>query len=426
MKLDYKRTVLVGLAFMTISAFWQLYNNEIPLMLGDLIGKHDFLINVIMTLDNLSALVLLPILGMLSDRTNTRIGRRMPYIIVGTILSVAFMLLIPVAHGKRIVPLFFVGVIGVLLSMSLYRSPAVALMPDVTPKPLRSKANALINLMGAIGIIFVQVLTPMLGGEKNYMLLFVFVAAFMMVGLAIMSVTINENYLVSLMPPDEETEDERMIREGKGVKLHSSVYKSLIFLLVSVFLWYMAYSAIETNYSRYAIDVWGLVEGEYTKPMLFGSIVALISFVPIGIVSGKLGRKRTVLIGVGVLFVSIAVTSVITWYTPFLYVIFAFIGISWAAINVNSYPMVVEMSRGADVGKYTGLYYTFSMIAQVATPLLTGYLFDHFQTRKILFPYAAVFLLFAFVTMLFVKHGDSPREDSHIAEIPTDEMQPEA
>lgn len=426
MKLDYKRTVLVGLAFMTISAFWQLYNNEIPLMLEDLIGKRDFLINVIMTLDNLSALVLLPVLGMLSDRTNTRIGRRMPYIIVGTILSVAFMLIIPVAHGKGITPLFFIGVIGVLLSMSLYRSPAVALMPDVTPKPLRSKANALINLMGAIGIIFVQVLTPALGGENNYMLLFVCVAAFMMVGLAIMTVTVNENYLVSLMPPDEETEEERLAREGKGVKMHASVYRSLMFLLISVFFWYMAYSAIETNYSRYAIEVWGLVEGEYTKPMLFGSIVALISFVPLGIVSGKLGRKRTVLIGVGVLFFAIAITSFITWYTPVLYVIFALIGISWAAINVNSYPMVVEMSKGADVGKYTGLYYTFSMIAQVATPLLTGFMFDFFKKRTVLFPYAAVFLLFAFVTMLFVNHGDSPSETVHTAGTSANEATSEA
>ncbi len=425
MKLDYKRTVLVGLAFMTISAFWQLYNNEIPLMLEDLIGKRDFIINIIMTLDNLSALVLLPILGMLSDRTHTRFGKRMPYILVGTILSVAFMLLIPLSHSRRIVPLFFVGVVGVLLSMSLYRSPAVALMPDVTPKPLRSKGNAIINLMGAVGIIFVQALTPVLGGEKNYSLLFICVAAFMMVSLAVMFVTVNENQLVSLMPPDEETEEERRAREGKGVRMHDSVLKSLIFLLLSVFLWYMAYSAVETNYSRYAEDVWGLIEGEYTKPMLFGSIVALVSFVPLGMLSGKLGRKKTVLLGVGVLFVAVAITSFLTWYTPFLYVVFALIGVSWAAINVNSYPMVVEMSKGADVGKYTGLYYTFSMVAQVLTPLVTGLLFDLLNTRKVLFPYAAAFLLIAFVTMLFVKHGDNREEPVHTTEVSVDEKQPE-
>ena len=221
MKLDYKRTMLVGLAFMTISAFWQLYNNEIPLMLEDLIGKRDFIINIVMTLDNISALVLLPIFGMLSDKTNTRFGKRMPYILIGTVLSVAFMLLIPLAHGKGIVPLFFVGVIGVLLSMSIYRSPAVALMPDVTPKPLRSKGNAIINLMGAVGIIFIGIITPILGGETNYPLLFLCVAAFMMVSLIVMFVTVNENQLVSLMPPEEETEEERRARDGKGVKVRA-------------------------------------------------------------------------------------------------------------------------------------------------------------------------------------------------------------
>lgn len=418
MKLDYKRTMLVGLAFMTISAFWKLYNFEIPLMLEDLIGKRDFIINIVMTLDNISALVLLPVFGMLSDKTNTRFGKRMPYILIGTVLSVAFMLLIPLSHGKRIVPLFFVGVIGVLLSMSIYRTPAVALMPDVTPKPLRSKGNAIINLMGAVGIIFVTAITPIVGGEKNYPLLFLCVATFMMVSLVVMFVTVNENQLVSLMPPDEETEEERMAREGKGVKMHDTVFKSLIFLLLSVFLWYMAYSAVDTNYSRYAEDVWGMQNGGYSAPMLFGSIVALVSFVPLGMLSTKLGRKKTVLLGVGVLFAAVAITSFITWYTPFLYVIFALIGVSWAAINVNSYPMVVEMSKGADVGKYTGLYYTFSMIAEVLTPLVTGLLFDILGTRMVLFPYAAVFLLFAFVTMLFVKHGDARSETPHTEEIP--------
>ncbi len=420
MKLDYKRTMLVGLAFMTISAFWQLYNNEIPLMLEDLIGKRDFIINIVMTLDNISALVLLPIFGMLSDRTNTRFGKRMPYILIGTVLSVAFMLLIPLAHARRIVPLFFVGVVGVLLSMSIYRSPAVALMPDVTPKPLRSKGNAIINLMGAVGIIFIGIITPVLGGETNYPLLFLCVTAFMMVSLIVMFVTVNENQLVALMPHEEETEDEVNLRDRKGVKMHDSVLKSLIFLLLSVFLWYMAYSAVETNYSRYAEDIWGLVEGEYTKPMLFGSIVALVSFVPLGMLSGRLGRKKTVLLGVGVLFMAVLATSFITWYTPFLYIIFALIGVSWAAINVNSYPMVVEMSKDADVGKYTGLYYTFSMIAQVLTPLVTGLLFDILNTRKVLFPYAAVFLLFAFVTMLFVNHGDVHDEMPKIEAIPAE------
>ncbi len=413
MKLNYKNTVLVGLAFMTISAFWQLYNNEVPLMLQDLIGEQNqLLINIIMSLDNISALFLLPLFGAFSDKTNTKLGKRMPYIVAGTILAVVFMMGMPVAYDAGSTVLFFIAVAGVLLSTSIYRSPAVALMPDITPKPLRSQGNAVINLMGAVGLVCVQVLTPALKGNNNYLLLFSVIGAFILISLAVMVFTVKENKWVALMPPDVETEEERMERENRGVHLKGSVRKSLIFLLVSVFLWYMAYSAIETNYSRYASEIWGLGEGEYTKPMLFGSIVALISFVPLGIVSKKLGRRKTVFIGLSVLLAAVVIIAIISSYTPLLYLMFALVGVSWAAINVNSYPMVVEMSRGADVGKYTGLYYTFSMAAQIATPLVTGFLFDilpHIKFR-ILFPYAALFLLIALITMIFVKHGDASAE----------------
>ena len=412
MKLNYKRTALVGLAFMTISAFWQLYNNEVPLMLEELVGKDkQFLINIIMSLDNILSLFLLPLFGDLSDKTSTRLGKRMPYIVAGTVLSVMFMVCIPLAYKARLSWFFFIAVGGVLLSTALYRSPAVALMPDVTPKPLRSQGNAVINLMGAVGIIFVNVITPMLKGKDNYGVMFMTVAVFIFVSIAVMTITVKENKWVALMPPDVETEEERMIRENKGKKIKGSVRKSLIFLLFSVFLWYMAYSAIETNYSRYAQEIWELSNGEYTKPMLFGSIAALISFVPIGMASKKLGRRKMVLVALGVLLSVVFAMSFITWYTPYLYVLFALVGISWAAINVNSYPMVVEMSHGADVGKYTGLYYTFSMAAQIATPVITGFLFDLLGGLDILFPYATLFLFIAVITMVFVRHGDAHLED---------------
>ncbi len=411
MKLDTKRTMLVGLAFMTISAFWQLYNNEIPLMLEKLIGNKNLVINFIMSLDNISALVLLPFFGTLSDKTHTTIGKRMPYIIIGTVLSVIFMLVLPFSYKYRKTVIFFIAIIGVLLSMSVYRSPAVALMPDVTPKPLRSKGNAVINLMGAIGIIFVQLLTLVLKGEKNYTLLFVIISSFMIISLVTMCVKIDENKLVSMMPPEEETEEERVNRINAGVKVHASVKKSLIFLFISVFLWFMAYSAIETNYSRYASDIWGLDNGTYVLPMLFGSLVALISFLPIGTVSQKFGRKPTIIVSLIILFSAVFITSFISHYSIIIYLLFGLVGISWAALNVNSYPMVVEMSKGADVGKYTGLYYTFSMAAQIATPLVTGLLFDLLPMGlRILFPYSAFFLIVALITMIFVRHGNGANE----------------
>ncbi len=412
MKFNTKRTMLVGLAFMTISSFWQLYNNEIPLMLQDLIGRDkQLVINTIMTLDNLSALFLLPFFGMVSDKTHTKIGKRMPYIIFGTVLSVIFMMMLPVAYAYQKNILFFIAVVGVLLSMSVYRSPAVALMPDVTPKPLRSKGNAVINLMGAIGIIVVQVLTLLLKGKQNYGKLFIIIAAFMLVSIVVMAIKIDENKLVSMMPPEEETEEERVNRINAGVKVHASVRKSLIFLFISVFLWFMAYSAIETNYSRYASDIWLLDDGTYVLPMLFGSLVALVSFLPLGAVSQKFGRKHTIIASLIILFFAVLATSFITKYSILIYLLFGLIGITWAAINVNSYPMVVEMSKGADVGKYTGLYYTFSMAAQIATPLVTGLLFDLLPAGlRVLFPYAAFFLLVGLITMIFVRHGDGMSE----------------
>ena len=289
MKLDYRKTALVGLAFMTISAFWQLYNNEVPLMLENLIGNNQFLINIIMSLDNILALFLLPFFGALSDKTHTGLGKRMPFIVVGISASVVFMLLMPFSYIKGSFVGFFISVGGLLLAMSFYRSPAVALMPDVTPKPLRSKGNAVVNLMGAIGMIFIQAITILLGGESNYTMLFLVAAIFMLVSMGVMVFKVKENKWVSVMPPEEETEEERLIRTSKGIKIKGSVRRSLFLLLIAVFLWYMAYSAIETNYTRYAQSIWGLSDGQYSKPMLISSIVALASFVPLGMLSVKLG-----------------------------------------------------------------------------------------------------------------------------------------
>lgn len=340
----------------------------------------------------------------------------MPFIVVGISVSVVFMLLMPFSYIKGSFVGFFISVGGLLLAMSFYRSPAVALMPDVTPKPLRSKGNAVVNLMGAIGMIFIQAITILLGGESNYTMLFLVAAIFMLVSMGVMVFKVKENKWVSVMPPEEETEEEKLIRTGKGIKIKGSVRRSLFLLLIAVFLWYMAYSAIETNYTRYAQSIWGLSDGQYSKPMLISSIVALASFVPLGMLSVKLGRKKTILASLAILLLTAVGIFFIRHDTIWLYILCSLLGVSWAAINVNSYPMVVEMSRGADVGKYTGLYYTFSMAAQIATPLITGFLFDLFSESAgflILFPYAALFLLIALVVMVFVKHGDSvsPKKD---------------
>lgn len=430
MKLNTKRTMMVGLAFFSIQAIWQMYNNEIPLMLGKMLGEIKFketITNAIMTVDNILALFMLPLFGVLSDRTHTFIGKRTPYILIGTLSASVLLVCIPVFYAFDSFIGFFVMLGGLLVAMSIYRSPAVALMPDITPKPLRSRANAIINLMGAAGMITVLVATMVIGkiasGDEFYLILFFFCAVLVVGAIVVMLFTVDENKFRSFMPDDEETEEERLAREGKGIHIHSSVRKSLIFLLIAVAMWYMAYGCLETNFSRYAVNTLGMDDSTKAIPMLVATISSLVFFVPLGIMSSKIGRKKMVMLGVGTLTFA-ALVACVTNSVIVLYVLFALIGVSWAAINVNSYPMVVEMSKGADIGRYTGYYYTFQTAAQIITPLLSGVLIDAFeaivfnlfgkadQGMKIMFPYSVVFLLIAMLAMLFVKHGDSKELDS--------------
>ncbi len=408
MKLNYKRTFFVGLAFMSITAFWQLYNYVVPLMLQYTFHLSEEIIGYVMAADNVLALFLLPLFGTLSDKTHTRLGRRTPYILAGTFAAAILMLVVPAADWNKNLPLFVVALGLLLLSMSTYRSPAVALMPDVTPKPLRSKANAVINLMGALGgittylvIMFLLPQTDTVTGEKpaSYITVFALLAGFMVVTAILLPLTVRENRLVAQMPPEPKEET------VGGGKMAKPVKRSLIFMLLSVALWYMAYNAVESAYSRYVLEEWGISESVGATMMIVAMLVATVSYIPIGLISGVLGRKKVILGGVVLMGVAFAIGICFKSYTPLSYAVMGAIGIGWAAINVNSYPMVVEMSRGSDVGKYTGYYYTFSMAAQVATPILSGYLFKFFSYRM-LFPYAVLFTALAFCTMLFVRHGD--------------------
>ncbi|MBQ9510245.1 MAG: MFS transporter [Clostridia bacterium] len=416
MKLNYKRTILIGFAFFSICAFWQMYDPTIQLMLKDTFGFSDTVIGVVMALDNILALFMLPFFGTLSDKTHTRLGRRMPYILGGTALAVVFTLLIPVANGTGSAVFFMVVLGGALVAMSTYRSPAVALMPDLTPKPLRSKANAMINLMGTAGGLVVLVLIKILkpSGTGNYFPLYISVAAIMVVSVAILFITIKENKMakeVAVYDVDETPQE-----TGKGEKLPPEVKRSLVFILISIVMWFFAYNAVTSAFSRYTREVWGDTTDSYSTYLMVATVAATLSYFPIGIISSKLGRKKVIIGGVILMAVSYAVAFLFTSVTPVAFVIFALVGIGWASINVNSYPMVVEMSRGSDIGKYTGIYYACSMSAQILTPIISGALFDITGSYRILFPYAAVFSVIAIITMLFVKHGDSKPEVREVVE----------
>ncbi|MBR2719552.1 MAG: MFS transporter [Clostridia bacterium] len=418
MKLNVKRTFLVGLAFLSISAFWGLYDFVVPLILKNTYALGDTWAGTVMAMDNIVALFLLPFFGALSDKCKLRIGRRTPFIIFGTVCAVILLLALPfvVKHGT--LPVFLCTLALLLLAMGTYRSPAVALMPDVTPKPLRSKGNAIINLMGAIGgalslvlVNFAVIRTVDDAGatHSDYTLLFISVAVIMVVCIAVLVSTIRERKLVAEMEAinyGETADAPKAVQAAGKAKLPKDVMRSLILILCSVSLWFMGYNAVTSAFSKYATSVWNVTESAAANCMLVGTVGAIISYWPVGIISSKIGRKRMIQFGILLLAFCFFVGSVLPEMSFIMYVMFALVGVAWASINVNSFPMVVEMASGADTGKYTGYYYTFSMSAQVLTPILSGALLEHVGYHT-LFPYAMVMLLGAFVTFFFVKHGDS-------------------
>lgn len=407
MKLNYKRTTLIGLAFLSISAFWQMYDNIIPLILKNTFLLGETYTGVIMAADNILALFLLPIFGSLSDKVSTPIGKRMPFVLVGTGLAFTFLMLLDYSNKSRNLLLFVGTLFFLLIAMGLYRSPAVALMPDLTPKPLRSKGNAIINLMGAVGGVYTLIMIQVLvgsGDTPDYFPLFLSVGLLMLVSVAVLFLTIKENKLraeINIDEPEDEKEAPKSTSE-----LPPEVKRSLFFILISIALWFISYNAVTTAFSRYATHVWGMQNGGYANCLMVGTVAAIISYIPIGHIASRLGRKKTIMLGIVLLASCFLAASFMNQYHWIMNIFFAIIGFAWAAIGVNSLPMVVEMSAAGDVGKYTGLYYTFSMAAQVVTPILSGFLLEHVSYRT-LFPYAVIFAALAFVTMSQVKHGDS-------------------
>lgn len=389
-----------------------MYDNIIPLMLKNTFHMKETLTGVVLALDNVLALFLLPLIGTLSDRVHTPLGKRTPFIVVGTVAAVISMTFLPIANKNVNLTMFMIALGIVLIAMGCYRSPAVALMPDLTPKPLRSMANAVINLMGAIGGVLAIVIVKLFsGGEKyNYTMIFLSVAAIMLLAVVILLITIRENRLAGLIENDEAVQNNEKAEHreagAKSERMPKEVKRSFAFIMASIFLWFTAYNAVTSAYSRYAQEVWDLKAGGFTDSLLVAMIAAIISYIPIGIIASKIGRKKTIITGILLMTASYLCGAFIFHYTPVVNVIFAFTGIGWAAINVNSYPMVVEMCKGSDIGKYTGLYYTFSMSAQILTPILSGTLLEHISYRT-LFPYAVFFSVVSLCTMFFVKHGDS-------------------
>ena len=453
-KLNYKRTFLIGLAFLSICSFWQMYDNIIPLILQNTYHLGETMTGAVMALDNVLAIFLLPVFGMLSDKVHTKLGRRMPFIVAGTILAVIFMMLLPMIDNAEKARwstgesfsnqvIFLAVLFFTLVSMGLYRSPAVALMPDVTPNHLRSRANAVINLMGAVGGVYALIMIKVLVGKgetPDYLPLFASIAAVMAIAVGILVITIRENKLREEVEKAEavntEKVEEKAIAEGveaageieavadmeqsgatgKVRGMPKEVKRSMYFMLASIFLWFTAYNAVTTAFSRYTKVVWKMEGGSFANCLMVATVAAILSYIPIGNISAKIGRKKTIMGGVLLMAACYGSAIFAREYHPIVNVAFALIGVAWAAINVNSYPMIVAMSSGSDVGKFTGTYYTFSMAAQILTPVLSGFLLENVSYNT-LFPYALFFSLIAFLTMTQVRHGDvKPKKKESILE----------
>ena len=445
MKLNYKRVVLVGMAFFLISAFWQAYDAIVPLILTNHFGMPQTASGAVMSLDNVLAVFMLPIFGALSDKTRSRFGKRTPYIFFGTIAAVISFVCLTFIDNYQLTkvlcgnlpsgqtaetlqkltweltlsniwPLvgFIATLLVVLISMATFRSPAVALMPDVTVKPLRSKANAVINLTGTAGGILVLVLGMVFSTSKNKYMSYtgyvLAVCAIMLLGFVLFLLTVKEKKWAAEMEEDtakyglEEPASPDVPAEKH--KLTKGELTSLLLLLASVALWFIGYNSITSKYSVYASNELGF---DYNFTLIVAQAAAIVSYIPVGIVSSKLGRKKTILAGILMLAAAFAGGTLVSPETPaaIMYPIFALAGIGWASINVNSFPMVVELAGKGDVGKYTGYYYTASMSAQIVAPILSGVLYDLCGMRYTFFPFGAAFVMFSFVTMLLVKHGDS-------------------
>lgn len=434
LKLNYKRTFIIGLTFFTILMLWQMYNYYCPLFLARLLKNtygdkdYNYLIGIIMAMDNVLALFLLPLFGNLSDKTHSKYGRRMPFIVVGTIVSMILFPLIPLFFAKNSLVGVIVTMGLVLIFMQMFRNPAVSLMPDVTPKPLRATANGIINFVGYIGAIFagaIQMISlfKMPNNETEipnpylFIIPFAFTSILMLVSLIILIAKIKENKVLEEMKLDMEVGEQLAETEAASKpdhKLTKQDKTNLVLLIASIFLWYMGFNAVETFWSTYGIEV--MNKGSVSIATVALTVASLITFIPAGKLVSKIGRKWSIILGLGLMIISLGgcfICSQISLKTNLVIYILLFVisGVGWAFINISSYPMVVEMSDKNSVGKYTGLYYTSSMLAQSITPICVGFLMDALGYES-MFAYATGFMILALIVFVFIKSTYKPLDDN--------------
>jgi len=400
MKLDYKRTFILGLGFFAISLVWPLYNYYIPLFLRKFMDSQ-FWINALMTFDNILAISLIPFFGGMSDRMNSRFGRRMPFLLIGIPISSLLFVLLPFHFGLY-------SLLGLLfifnLSMSIYRAPTVALMPDITPGPLRSKANGIINFMGGLASVLVLSLGAVLY-DMNKSLPFVLTSILMLAALGLLYLFIKEPMV------GEKSEEERVSIMGAMKEIIANKDKSTLLVLLAIFFWFVAYQGVEATFSNYSVEFLEIKESSGSIILSAFAGCFLIFAIPSGFIATKVGKRRTIVVGIiGLMVVFTLLAFVRTTTTilglPFNIIMMILMGIGgffWACININSYPMVVEAATEDKIGTYTGIYYFFSSLAAISGPLVFGLFVDLIGFESMFITSSASFGI-ALICILLIKN----------------------
>jgi len=427
MKLNYKRTFLIGFGFFGIGILWTLYNAYVPIFLQA--GHPDFeaageigfgfkpgFTGLIMTFDNIAAFFLLPFIGMWSDRIWTRFGRRMPFILVLAPISIIAFILIPITVG--LIPpelsgqpgalggqltLFMLAIGIFLLAMAGFRTPVITLMPDLTPSPLRSQANGIINMMGGIGMLIATLGSSILY-KQNRIGPFVFGGVLMAIAILMLFIFIKEKKEF-----ESSESDEQGLGALHGIRsISADTRRSLIFLMSAIFCWFVGYNAIDTFLSSYGVSELGMSLSTAPYLMAAASLTFLAFSVPAGYIGARFGRRRVIIIGL-VIFGSLLLLNFFLNSATLVWPILAIGGMGWALININSLPMVIDSATSdADVGTYTGLYYLASQFAAVAGPALNGYIVEWFDSNyNLIFIVTPVFFLLAILCMTQVTQGEA-------------------
>ncbi len=413
--LDWRRTLLVTLPFAGALAFWQSYDGIIPLILRDTFHVGDTLAGAIMALDNVCALFLLPLFGSISDRCHSRLGRRTPFIIIGSLLAALLIPLLAVADRLVNLPMFFCVLCLLLIVLSSYRSPCVALMPDVTPRPIRAKADAFNSLMAAAAGIVVLVsisLTVPDVGHPSYLPVFLIVSGLIVLCTAVFALFFREKKAVDEMHresiamriPVEEIDASE--EGGKEKESDPIVRKSLVAILLCVFFYFMASNAVTSAFSKYASQVWGAGGGSFANFQLVATLVTLISYMPMAALSCRIGRKITTYIGIGLMCLGGLCIFLTQGYSPMVYVWVSISGIGMGTVATTIYPMIMEVASERTTGRYTGYYYTASMSAQIITPILSGAVME-FIGYRYLYLYAIACAILAALPLFFVQKGNT-------------------